>query len=65
MVIFKSRCYNGGNKHNFVPRYDEKPSELKFSLSQTSAKEIRTLKFYTVYIQDVCVWCGKTVERKT
>jgi len=24
MKLFKNRCYNGGTKHNFQPRYSEK-----------------------------------------
>ena len=58
----RERCYNGGNKHNFKPRFSEKPTEQGISkVKGCSPKEVRTFIFYDVYEKDICVWCGKEV----
>lgn len=57
-------CYNGGERHNFEPRYDEVPrvGALKNFTYQTE-KELRAALYYKKYICDVCTWCGKIIER--
>ena len=59
MKLFKNRCYNGGNHHKFEARYD---SKLPATLKSCSFIAIEALK-NKVYIKDVCVWCGKEIER--
>ena len=64
--MFKNRCYNGGKKHNFKPRYDEQTHD-KFEYVQTdrmSPDDIKRLLTLNVYVRDVCTWCGKPIEKK-
>ena len=65
----KERCYNGGNKHNFQPRYSEKPSDQHSDISAKNSitsidfiTAVRKLMYYDVYIHDICVWCGITIN---
>lgn len=67
-ILFKSRCYNGGNKHKFEPRVEEedRPIDLSrnlpiFYMRPNEFREVITLK---KYVRDVCVWCGDTIERE-
>ena len=61
--MFKNRCYNGGNKHKFEARYDEKDAGNDIE-GKATVKEIRSLQFYNIYVKDVCVWCGKEIKRE-
>lgn len=67
MMFFKSRCYNGGNKHDFKPRYDEQPlATLSLDSLQGTSDQIRAFRelyIHKVYIKDVCVWCGLEIIR--
>lgn len=57
--------------HKFMPRYDKKPTNevlgplmavvAKINLSEYLAHEMAVSQ---TYVQDVCVKCGATVERK-
>ena len=60
------RCYRGGNKHKFEPRYTEEPSTVDSFEGKTTTSELRKLMVLQKYVCDVCVWCGKTarVEEK-
>jgi hypothetical protein len=64
--FFKSRCYNGGNQHNYEPRYDTFlpvfPSIAKAFDAQELVEVINAFHA-SKYVQDVCVWCGKVVTR--
>ena len=60
----KERCYNGGNKHKFVARYDEKETKITKMNGTLSAEEARKLLYYDVYVKDVCIWCGKEIKRE-
>ena len=60
-MIFSKRCYNGGERHKFEPRYDEAPSDCKFK--GASGFDLRRLLFYDIYVKDVCVWCGKEIKK--
>lgn len=63
--IFRKRCYNGGDKHKFEPRYSEKPTGMGiqggFSGSYRCLKAIMT---YQIYEHDICKWCGKVVRNE-
>ena len=61
----RNKCYQGGERHNFEPRYDEQSVEYVGDLSfkWTTAKEIRSFFFYKIYLYDIYMWCGKKVER--
>ena len=63
MKLFKSRCYNGGQKHKFEPRYDEVQTNGEIEARRMSPKDYRSLMFHNVYLVDICVWCGKRVNR--
>ena len=64
-IFRNSRCYNGGSQHKFEPRFDEKPSGIGVTkLKNMWSEDIRSLLIINVYIHDICVWCGKTVEKK-
>lgn len=65
-MFFKSRCYNGGNKHDYRGRYSEKaiggqiPPLNSFMCSMA---EIKSLFYAEIYEKDVCKWCGNSVEK--
>ena len=68
-ILFRSnRCYNGGNKHNFEARYDEKPVDnlsIKRITGATTRDmyDIRKLTIYQEYLFDICTWCGEKIKR--
>ncbi len=51
----KECCYNGGNKHKFVPRYSDR--EYATHIDNWNLPYKYDLK--KVYECDVCEWCGK------
>ena len=59
------RCYRGGHKHKFEPRYDEIPREDVKSLkgNYASLDELKAFLVYKVYVKDICVWCGKEIKK--
>ena len=62
--MFGKKCYEGGQKHKFQPRYTEKERE-SLNLTEVkyiSAEEFRDLITLNIYVHDVCVWCGKVVK---
>jgi len=56
------RCYRGGHKHKFEPRYDEVPRD-SYKGSYTSLEELKAFLVYKVYVKDICVWCGKEIKK--
>jgi hypothetical protein len=59
-----NRCCNGGNQHNFQPRYDEVPNTTHIKIQNAeSSSAFRSLLYYNVYVKDVCEWCGKEVKK--
>lgn len=64
--MLKNKCCNGGNKHNFKPRFTERPSGLKkiAEIQYTSIDELRSLFILREYVCDVCKWCGKIINRQ-
>ncbi len=62
--MFSKKCYNGGSKHKFEPRYDEKDSGLASRLTKIKGYFNRELLYYNVYIHDICVWCGNVIKRE-
>ena len=68
----KNRCYNGGNLHRFEARYSEKsePQEICASLyNQIPFFEISdciesNTKREKKYEHDICIWCGKIINKK-
>jgi hypothetical protein len=63
MKIFKSRCYNGGNKHKYKAVYEERESPWVERLK--SAKSLlRSVMFENIYMKHICIWCGSEVQRK-
>jgi|GEM_PF-1674426 len=56
-----SKCYNGGNKHLFSPRYSRiLPDVVKGE--GITIEYLEALKD-EIYIKDVCVWCGKEIKK--
>lgn len=64
--MFGNRCYNGGTRHNFKPRYTEQANPLmrRAEGKFCTASEVRSLMVLRVYAGDVCTWCGKVVNSK-
>jgi hypothetical protein len=66
-MFFKAdRCYRGGQQHSFQARYDEVPHERAVTINNLSAEsfdKFRNLIYYQKYVKDICIWCGKTVEK--
>jgi hypothetical protein len=65
-MIFKNRCYNGGNKHKFRARYSEESSGIKCIPAERflSAKVIHRLLYCQKYECDICEWCGKIIKNE-
>ena len=63
MKLFKNRCYNGGKKHKFEPRCDEVQIDGDLEVKGMSPKDYRSLIFHNVYLVDICVWCGKRIDK--
>jgi hypothetical protein len=60
------KCYKGGKQHNFKPRYDQMRNNIVVEKSRgISATELKTLMYDDIYIKDICVWCGKEVQKRT
>ncbi len=56
----------GGNKHKFEPRYEETEIaqyDVKMMLLPSSPKEGRKMLVKNTYVKDICIWCGKSVEK--
>lgn len=51
-------CFNGGNKHKFVPRYTERHVNQMFPSAL-----YRSFNFYNEYVYDICIWCGKIIMK--
>lgn len=66
MKFLKTRCYNGGNKHKFKPRYKEIDNKdiYEIGFQDGNLKDIRKILYYNQYVCDVCVWCGKITKEK-
>ena len=58
-----TKCYRGGDRHKFVPRYTEEPSGINIKAKRCDTDEIRSLLILKKYVKDVCEWCGKEVKR--
>ena len=63
MSIFNSiYCYDGGKKHNYIPRYTETDSNHNMNNYECSSisvlKEFRKFRINNVYVHDICTWCG-------
>ena len=62
------KCHEGGNKHNFQPRFsvtppsDEVIKELAYQYTGSAVTNQIEQSQTKKYEQDVCVWCGKVVE---
>lgn len=63
MKLFKSRCYNGGQKHKFEPRYDEVQIGGDIEAKGMSSEDYRSLMLRNVYLFDICVWCGRRIDK--
>ena len=68
--MFKKKCYQGGNVHNFQQRYSQEPNTefLKIinykgnvTLPAITFEQCSVLK---KYIHDVCIWCGKIIDKR-
>lgn len=54
-----------GGDHEFEARYEEVPHSIN-SVSVNGyvyGEELRKLMYYTKYVRNVCIHCGKTIER--
>ncbi len=69
----ESRCYLGGRKHHYEPRYTEKragtgamPSYIPAHYSAEAVAMVfesaRSIGVTNIYVRDVCIWCGATIE---
>jgi len=62
MGVFFEGCREG--VHKFEPRYDEEPNPYRFtSVKGIFSEDMRELMIIRKYVKDVCVRCGKTIER--
>ena len=61
----KNRCYNGGNKHKFVPRYIERERKTTpgLSIERIFPNDLRKILTLNIYVYDICEWCGKTIKK--
>jgi hypothetical protein len=73
--MFKKRCYNGGTKHKFLPRYTEQPTGQAIKSTggfygtmvdhSTYINDLRKLTILKVYVCDICEWCGARADKDT
>lgn len=62
MKLFKG-CADGN--HRFEARYDKGPSQCDFEGRLTDHRLSLIEKYrHITYVRDVCVRCGKTIERQ-
>ena len=62
LKLFKG-CKDG--VHKFEPRYDEKPRSAEMEIKGfLGSNDLREMIIVRTYIQDVCVRCGKIIERE-
>ena len=61
------KCYQGGNRHKFQPRYTEEPLYgIKINNAWgMSVEELRSFLVQKIYVHDVCEWCGKIIPPQT
>ena len=63
-MLFRNRCYNGGNRHEFKSVYEERLNvDGSVGYWHPSANEFRKMFFDKVYVYDICKWCGKRIKR--
>jgi len=64
----KNKCYNGGKKHNFRPRYTKKYSSGHLKIDEPSIitpEQIKAIKIEEEFYHcDVCTWCGKVINKQ-
>ena len=60
--MFENRCYNGGLRHKYQPRYSWIRHLGAVNIESVSVEVTRTLTHNQVYKGDVCVWCGNVVN---
>jgi hypothetical protein len=62
------RCPNSWfGSHRFEPRYDKEPSNA-MGVGSIKARDMEMLDAMVTkktYVRDICVRCGKTIERVT
>ena len=65
MKLFrKDRCYNGGGRHKFEPRYDKVArKDVSFEGYGFTVEDYIRLSTNIIYIYDICKWCAKKVKR--
>jgi hypothetical protein len=58
-------CPTGWKRpHHFEGRYDEHPTSFSVkNVYYDNLAEVRELMVTRTYVRDVCVRCGKTIER--
>jgi hypothetical protein len=59
----KERCYNGGKKHKYKSIWEEQPTGFKAAEFEGTVAQFESLAFRSVYIGEVCQWCGHTIRR--
>jgi hypothetical protein len=59
MKLFKSRCYNGGNRHKYFAIYDEHKNNDITSVKGYSPEATRWLLYYRTLRETRCEWCGR------
>lgn len=65
MNFFKSKCYQGGERHKFVPFYEiTKPSMPKFGGSLYQYEYLLNLRTQRIYQFHICEWCGKKIKEE-
>jgi len=66
-MFFKTRCYNGGTKHSFSPRFHRKsiPARAGRVRGFYDEGELEALfnDVTNTYVCDVCQWCGKVIKQ--
>lgn len=68
MILFPSRCYNGGKRHNYQPRLSHTstwPNGIQIESIPPLPEIIRAFKEQrSTYHGDVCSWCGHLVNAR-
>jgi len=63
-MFTNSRCYKKGNKHKFEPRFEFVLTPRSFEHhGYSNAQKLVELLKDKLYICDICVWCGKKINK--
>jgi hypothetical protein len=63
------RCKGIFGTHKFEARFDRHPVEMRLDSVETHGREgldaLEALTVQKIYVRDICIRCGQTIERNS